>query len=62
MGLKLLKVFGKAALEVTAAICVIADGILLRDILWIKADEHAKKKAAKKAEKEAKAKAAQEAA
>lgn len=61
MGLKLLKVFGKAALEVTAAICVVADGILLRDILWIKADEHAKKKAAKKAEKE-KAKAAQEAA
>ena len=55
MGLKLLKVFGKAALEVTAAICVVADGILLRDILWIKADEHAKKKAAKKAEKEAKA-------
>lgn len=61
MGLKLLKIFGKAALEVTAAVCVIADGILLRDILWIKADEHAKKKAAKKAEKE-KAKAAQEAA
>lgn len=61
MGLKLLKVFGKAALEVTATVCVIADGILLRDILWIKADEHAKKKAAKKAEKE-KAKAAQEAA
>ena len=61
MGLKLLKVFGKAALEVTATICIIADGILLRDILWIKADEHSKKKAAKKAEKE-KAKAAQEAA
>ena len=61
MGLKLLKIFGKAALEVTAAICVVADGILLRDILWIKADQLSKKKAAKKAEKE-KAKAAQEAA
>lgn len=61
MGMKLLKVFGKAALEVTAGICIIADGILLRDLLWMKIDKNAKKRAAKQAEKEAK-KAAQEAA
>ena len=57
MGMKLLKIVAKSALEVAAGVLIITDGIMLRDLLWMKIDKHAKKKAEKEAAK-AEAKAA----
>ena len=54
MGIKVLKVIGKSALMTISGILMVADGIMVRDLMWMKIDERVKKNAEKKAAKEAK--------
>ena len=54
---KILKLIGKSAITTLTSVLLIADGIMLRDVIWMAVDRHVDKKAAKKAKKEQETKA-----
>lgn len=45
---KILKLIGKSTITTLTSVLLIADGIMLRDVIWMVVDRHVDKKAAKK--------------